>query len=81
MTETGVMVQAAIPDRIIEVIDLGKMLEETVDKVVGKATEMKVMVTITMEIGTDQERGHLQEIIEGIEVLAMIDLDQGPEQA
>ena len=40
---------------------------------------MKGMVTTTIEIGTDQERGHLQETIEGIEVLAMIGLDQGPE--
>ena len=34
-----------------------------------------------MEIGTDQGREHLQEAIEGIEFLAMIDLDQGPEPA
>ena len=40
---------------------------------------MKGMVTTTIEIGTDQGRAHLQETIEGIEVLAMIGLDQGPE--
>ena len=34
-----------------------------------------------MEIGTDQGRECLQEAIEGIEVLAMIDLDQGPDSA
>ena len=39
------------------------------------------MVTTTIEIGTDQGREHLQETIEGIGVLAMIDLDQGPEPA
>ena len=33
---------------------------------------MKGMVTTTIEIGTDQGREHLQETIEGIEVLAMI---------
>ena len=59
MTETGVMTQAAIPDRIIEVIDLEEILEETVGRVVGKATEMKDMVTITIEIETDQEREHM----------------------
>ena len=59
MTETGVMTQAAKPDRIIEVVDLREILEETVGSVVGKAIEMKGMVTITIEIGTDRERGHL----------------------
>ena len=59
MTETGAMAQAAIPDRIIEVTDLGEILEETVGRVVEKATEMKGMVTITIEIETDQEREHL----------------------
>ena len=59
MTKTGAMAQTAIPDRIIEVIDLGEILEERIDRLVGKGTEMKGMVTITIEIGTDQERGHL----------------------
>ena len=39
MTETGAMAQATIPDRIIKVIDLGEILEETVARVVEKATE------------------------------------------
>ena len=59
MTETGAMAQRAIPDRIIKVIDLGEILEEIVGRVVEKATEMKGMVTITIEIGKDQEREHL----------------------
>ena len=53
MTETGAMAQTVMPDRIIEVIDLGEILEEIVDRIVGKGTEMKGMVTITIEIGTD----------------------------
>ena len=40
MTETGAMAQAAIPDRIIEVTDLGKILEEIIDGIVEKGTEM-----------------------------------------
>ena len=79
MTETGAMVQTAIQDRIIGVIDLEEILEEIAGRVVEKVTEMKGMVTTTIEIGTDQGREHLQETIEGIEVLAMIGLDQGPE--
>ena len=59
MTETGAMAQMVIPDRIIEVIDLGEILEEIVDRIVGKGTGMKGMVTMTIEIGTDQEREHL----------------------
>ena len=53
MIETGAMAQTVMPDRIIEVIDLGEILEEIVDRIVGKGTEMKGMVTITIEIGTD----------------------------
>ena len=79
MTETEAMAQTAMQDRIIEVVDLGEISEEIADKIVEKGTEMKGIVTITIEIGIDQGREPFQEIIEGIEVLAMIDLDQGPE--
>ena len=51
------MVQTAIPDRIIGVVDLEEVSEETADKE-EKDTEMKDMVT-TIEIGTDQGREHL----------------------
>ena len=54
MTETGAMPQTVMPDRIIKVI--GEIFEEIVDRIVGKGTEMKGMVTLTTEIGTDQER-------------------------
>ena len=58
MTETGVMVQTAIQDKIIGVIDSEEILEETADRVVDNVTEMKGMVTTTIEIGTDQGREH-----------------------
>ena len=45
MTEAGAMVQTTIQDRIIEVIDLGEILEEIVDIIVEKGTEMRGMVT------------------------------------
>ena len=77
--ETGVIMQTAIQDRVIGVIDLEETLEEIAGRVVEKVTEMKGVVATTIVIGTDQGREHLQEIIEGIGVLAMIGLDQGPE--
>ena len=53
MTETGAIVQTAIQDRIIEVVDLEEILEEISGRVVEKGTEIKGMVTTTIEIGTD----------------------------
>ena len=53
MIETGVMVQTAIQDRIIRVIDSEEILEEIAGKVVEKVTEMKDMVSTTIEIGSD----------------------------
>ena len=50
--EIGVMVQTAIQDRIIRVIDSEEILEEIVARVVEKVTEMNGMVTTTIEIGT-----------------------------
>ena len=59
MTETEAMVQTAMQDRIIEVVDLGQISEEIVDKIVEKGTEMRGMETTIIEIGMDQEREHL----------------------
>ena len=79
MTEAGTMVQTAIQDKSIKVVVLGEILEEVLDKILEKGTEIRGMVTTTIEIGTDLGRECLQETIEGIEVLAMVGLDQGPE--
>ena len=59
MIEIGVMMQIAMQDRIIGVIDLEETLEEIAGRIVGKATEMKGMVTTTIEIGTDPGKEHL----------------------
>ena len=59
ITEAGVMIQIATQDKIIEVIDLGEILEEIVNKTGKKGTEMRGMVTTTIEVETDQEREHL----------------------
>ena len=53
MMETGAMVQTAIQDRIIGVVDLEEIPEKIVSRVVEKVTEMKGMVKTTTEIGTD----------------------------
>ena len=79
MIEIGVIVQTVIQDKIIEVIGLEKILEGIADRIVEKVTEMKGVIAITIEIGIDQGKEPLQETIEGIEALAMIGLDQGPE--
>ena len=55
MIEIRVIVQIAMQDRIIGVIDL----EEMVGRIVGKTTEVKSMVTTTIEIGTEPGKEHL----------------------
>ena len=59
MIETGVMMQIAMQDRIIGVIDLEETLENMVGRIVGKAAEVKGMVTTTIEIGTYPGKEHL----------------------
>ena len=60
MIETGVIVQKAIQNKIIGVLDSEVLLGEIADRVVEKVTEMKGMVTTTIEIETDQGREPLQ---------------------
>ena len=78
MTETRVMVQTIIQDKIIEVIDLEEISEGITDRIVERNIEVKGMVT-TIAIGIDQEGEPSQGTIGEIEALAMIGLDQGPE--
>ena len=66
-------------DKIIEVIGLEEILKEIIDKIVEEATEVKE-ITVMIGKGIGQEREPLQETIGEIEVLVLIDLDQGPEQ-
>ena len=64
--------------KIIEAIDSEEILEGTVNRIVEKVTGMKGMVT-TIEIGIGQGKESLQEVMGGIEGLAMIGPGQGPE--
>ena len=59
-----------------------KTLGDMEDKIVGENIEMTGMM-VTIEVGTDQEKGHFQEIIAiiGIEVQVIADQGQDPELA
>ena len=77
MIETEDVMQAIVQDRIIEVIDTEKILEEITDRIVGKGIEMReiiVMIDLGTEIG--QETEILQGIMEGIEALTAADPEQ-----
>ena len=50
------MIQTEIQDTIFEVVGLEETLEGIIGKIVEKGTEMKGMVTTTIEIGIDQVR-------------------------
>ena len=56
-----------------------KALEDMDDKIVEENIEMIGMM-VTIEVGTDQERGHFQEIVAiiGIEVWVIADQGQDP---
>ena len=68
-------------DRIIEVIDSEKMLEEIMGRILGKGIEVRketIMVELGIRIG--QETDILQGVMEGTEALTAVDPDQDPEQ-
>ena len=78
--ETGDMMQTAAQDRIIEVIDSEKILEEIIGRILGKGIEVRdIIIMIELGIGIGQETGILQGVMEGIEALTAVDLDQDPE--
>ena len=60
-----------------EITIFERMLGDMEDKIVEENTG-KTGVMTTIEVGTDQEKGHTQEImaIIGIEVQAIVDQDQ-----
>ena len=59
---TGDNLQVVDPDRTIETAILEETLEGMVDKIIEEDIEM-IDIMITIEVGIDQEKGHLQEII------------------
>ena len=68
-------------DRIIEVIDTEKILEEITGRIVGKGIEMReIIVTIDLGTGIGQETENLQGVMEGTEALIAVDPDQDPKQ-
>ena len=81
MIETEDMMQTIAQDRIIEVIDSDKILEEIIGRILGKGIEVRdIIIMIELGVGIGQETGILQGVMEGIEVLTAVDLDQDPEQ-
>ena len=80
IVEIGDNIQIIDQDRITEVAILEEILEGMVDRIVEEAIEMKDIM-ITTELGTGQEKEHLQEItVAGeIEAQAIVDQDQGLE--
>ena len=63
--------------KTIEITIFERMLGDMEDKIVEENTGITGIMT-TIEVGTDQEKGHTQEImvIIGIEVQAIVDQDQ-----
>ena len=51
MIETEDMMQTIAQDRIIEVIDTEKILEEITGRIVGKGIEVREII-VTIELGT-----------------------------
>ena len=54
---TGDSTQVVGPDRSIEIAILEETLEDMADKIIEEDIEM-IDIVITIEAGTDQEKGH-----------------------
>ena len=72
---TGDNLQMIGPDRTIEIAIFEETLEGIVDKIIEEVIEM-IGIVITIEAGTDQEKGHLQEIIVLAEKEVQVTVDQ-----
>ena len=72
---TGDNIQTVGPDRIIETAIFKDTLEGMVDKIKEEAIEM-IDITITIEAGIDQEKGHSQDIIVVAEIEVQVTVDQ-----
>ena len=73
---TGDNIQVVGPDKTIETIIFEETLEGMEDKIIEEDTEM-IGIKIIIETETDQERGHLQEIMVVVEIEAQVTVDQG----
>ena len=77
IVRTGDSIQIVGPDRTIETAILEETLEGMADKIIEEVIEM-VDIMITIEVGIDQEKEHLQEIIvvTETEIQGTVDQDQ-----
>ena len=64
------------PDKAIETIIFEGILEDMEDKMVEEDIEM-IGIMIIIEVGIDQEKGHLQEIMVVVEIEVQVTADQG----
>ena len=65
-------------DKTIDTVLFEDTLEGMEDKIIGEDIEM-IDITIIIEAGIDQEKGHSQEIIIAVEIQVTVDLGQDPE--
>ena len=72
---TGDNILAAGPDKTIETVIFEETLKGMEDKIIEEDIEM-VDIMIIIEAGTDQEKGHSQEIIVVAEIEVQVTVDQ-----
>ena len=71
----GDNLQIIDPDRTIEIAIFEDTLEGMLDKIIEEVIEM-IDIMITIEVGVDQEKGHLQEIVVVAEIEIQVTVDQ-----
>ena len=72
---TGDNIQVVGPDKTIETINFKKTLEGMEDKIEEDIEMIGIMIII--EAKTNQERGHLQEIMAVVEIEVQVTVNQG----